>query len=403
MIEQKLKNALALCLKDADFPADRQRAVLRAVRKEETFVKKKLSVALICAIVLMLTVGGMALAASLGVFGMAGRTNPQNADRLARLEQQAVTLDATQTAQPLLPPEGATKPETLYQQLLSRLYARQFQLTVNQSYADGHKLYYAYTLTTSEPLQWYMGDGAPSGVDEWYMQAQGTYAQNYTQNDDGDEQRFASFFAEHQTGYIARETMGLGDGADLDGQPLTILDSGEEWVDERTLRGYQEVALPEGFAPEDGLAKIELTVMYGASVTMQDETSVSCAHIVTPENRGILRLSFTVPVNGSTQTCTGQISTQSYRAHAFLRVSDVDVSGQVVFDALEGTAPMSQPPVLDYTLMADGAAYPNLDGAFVTDESGQCVLYVRYHLPESINHLMLVPPASEAETIVLTK
>lgn len=222
------------------------------------------------------------------------------------------------------------------------------------------------------------------------MQAEGNYAQNFTQNDEADEKRFAAFFADHPVGYIARENMTLGDGADLDGQPLNILDSGETWVDECTLQGYQEVVLPENFVPENGQAEIQLTVMYGASVTYQDENNVYCAHITTPKNRGILSLSFTVPVNGQIHNYAGHITTDTYSASATIRVSDVDVSGQIVFD---GTT-----SVLDYGLLADGVIYPNLDGAFVEKENGQTVLYVRYDLPESLTGLALVPCGDRAET-----
>lgn len=390
MNEQKLRDALKNCMYEADFPQERQWAVLRTVRTDEQTVKRKLSVAAICVLVLMLALGGMALAAGLGVFGMAGKTNPQSANRLALLDEEAGTLNTAQNVQVPSAPEETHQPQTLYEELLSRLYARQFELTVNQSYSDGRKLYYAYTLTTNEPLQWYTGDGALEGIQEWYMQAEGNYAQNFTQNDEADEKRFAAFFADHPVGYIVRENMALGDGADYEGQPLNILDSGETWVDECTLQGYQEVILPVNFAPENGQAEIQLTVMYGASVTYQDETNVYCAHITTPENRGILSLSFTVPVKGQIHNYAGHISTDTYSASATIRVSDVDVSGQIVFD---GTT-----SVLDYGLLADGVIYPNLDGAFVEKENGQAVLYVRYDLPERLNGLALVPCGDCAET-----
>lgn len=395
MNEQKLRDALKACLSEADFPQESQQSVLRAIRKDGQTVKKKLSVALICAIVLMLALGGMALAASLGVFGMAGKTNPQSANRLALLDEEADTLNTAQNAQAPSAPEETHQPQNLYEELLSKLYARQFELTVNQSYSDGRKLYYAYTLTTNEPLQWYTGDDAPEGIQEWYMQAEGTYAQNFAQNDEEDEKRFAAFFAEHPVGYIARENMALGDGADLDGQPLNILDSGEAWVDECTLQGYQEVVLPENFAPENGQAEIQLTVMYGANVTYQDEANVYCAHITTPENWGILPITFTVPVNGSTQTYTGRISAEAYSASVFLNVSDVDISGQIVFEG--------KMPALAYDLLVDGAAFPDLDGGMEEKPNGQTVMYVRYDLPQSMDDLSLMPVGVDAEPIALIK
>lgn len=108
--EPKLQEALKTCLSETDFPQERQWAVLRAVRKDEQDVKKKLSVALICVIVLMLALGGMALAASLGVFGMAGKTGGQSANRLALLEEDADTLNTAQNVQAPSAPEETHQP-----------------------------------------------------------------------------------------------------------------------------------------------------------------------------------------------------------------------------------------------------------------------------------------------------
>lgn len=35
----------------------------------------------------------------------------------------------------------------------------------------------------------------------------------------------------------------MSDGADMDGKPLTILDSGMERIDSHTIQGFQEVKL----------------------------------------------------------------------------------------------------------------------------------------------------------------
>ena len=61
--EQKLRNALKACLPQSEFPPERRQAVLRAIRKEEPIVKRKISTALVFAIVMTLIVGGAALAA----------------------------------------------------------------------------------------------------------------------------------------------------------------------------------------------------------------------------------------------------------------------------------------------------------------------------------------------------
>lgn len=84
--EKKLGNALKACLSDSEFPLERRQAVLRAIRKEEKVVKKKISAALVFAIVLTLVVGGAALAANLGVFGQSVN-DQQNEQSVGRLEK----------------------------------------------------------------------------------------------------------------------------------------------------------------------------------------------------------------------------------------------------------------------------------------------------------------------------
>ena len=109
-----------------------------------------------------------------------------------------------------------------------------------------------------------------------------------------------TYFSGHPVGYIAYESMGVGDGADMGGKPLTILDSGEERVNAYTIQGFQEVEMPDGFEPTDEI-DIELTVMYGMSVWAQDEKNVYHEYVMTPENRGFFRLPFKVKLNGQSR------------------------------------------------------------------------------------------------------
>lgn len=405
MDERELRDALKACLSEADFPPERQQAVLRAIRKDETVMKRKLSLALACALVLMLALCGAAIAAGLGVFGQSAgdAQNEQSAARLEKLEDAAATVNDTQKAQAPSVPDASAQTRTVRDAMLENLYGRRFNLTLNQSYFDGNKLYYAYTLTTNAPLAWYSGEGMPTGFDSWDMQEEGKYAQHYMNADEDTQRRIVTFFAEHPVGYIGRESMCVGDGADMNGEPLTILDSGETFIDGTTIQGFQEVALPEGFTPEDEI-QIELTILYGASVYCQDESSVYWAHVATPENRGILRLPFTVSLNGQADTLAGTVATSAYSATATVTVSDVDVSGEVVFDAPEwaaafaantdGEHPMTLPYINSYTLVADGVEYRNLDGTFGVNADGQFFVRVRYDLPESRNSMTLRPTSS---------
>lgn len=166
--EKKLGNALKACLSDSEFPLERRQAVLRAIRKEEKVVKKKISAALVFAIVLTLVVGGAALAANLGVFGQSvnDQQNEQSVGRLEKLENASATYNDTQAAQ--APEQTATEaPKTVYDELMASLYNRRFNLTLNQAYFDGYKLYYSYTLTSDCKTGFITGDGMPTGFEKW--------------------------------------------------------------------------------------------------------------------------------------------------------------------------------------------------------------------------------------------
>ena len=67
--------------------------------------------------------------------------------------------------------------------------------------------------------------------------------------------------------------MNVGDGADMDSKPLTILDSGMERIDSHTIQGFQEVKLPDDFEPTDVLS-IDLIVSYNMHVWAQDGQNI---------------------------------------------------------------------------------------------------------------------------------
>ena len=303
--EKKLGNALKACLSDSEFPLERRQAVLRAIRKEEKVVKKKISAALVFAIVLTLVVGGAALAANLGVFGQSvnDQQNEQSVGRLEKLENASATYNDTQAAQ--APEQTATEaPKTVYDELMASLYNRRFNLTLNQAYFDGYKLYYSYTLTSDCKTGFITGDGMPTGFEKWDDTQEGKFVGHYSLYDDNMNQEVVTYFSAHPKGYIAFESMGVGDGAAMNGKPLMILDSGSEMVNEYTIQGYQEVERPDGFEPTDEI-EIEMSILYGMSVYCQDENNVYFSHLMTPENRGIFRLPFKVKLNGLTFSFSG--------------------------------------------------------------------------------------------------
>lgn len=417
MNENELRRALKACLSDSAFPAARQREVMRQIKGEKPIVKRKLSVALVCAIVMIAALGGVALAAGLGGFGQLS-LNPENdwaVNRLNRLEEAAV--DVNETTQVTAP--GAAQPagtaETDYEKLAAHQADRSFTLTLDQSYCDGYKLYYSYTLTT-DAVQVSYGAGKPTGFDEWEMdypdrKFKDTVLLPY---DEELQKAIEKWFDEHPDGgYALIDSFGLGDGCSLDdgtekGKPMNIYDSGLERVDERTWRGYQEVELPEGAANGESL-KLLFPVLYSTSVYYQDGTGLYESHVHQAENRGILRIPLTIPVNAQAETLTATYSGAGYTASAILRISDVSIYGEVVFDAPEWVESFNSGDVFNenaiynYMLVTKTGTYTNLDGAYGVDKNGNYIVKVEFDLPDNTEELSLLPiyPVKQSESIKL--
>ena len=97
--EQKLRNALKACLPQSEFPPERRQAVLRAIRKEEPIVKRKISTALVFAIVMTLIVGGAVLyAAGMGLFLSPNHLAPGGVTGIAVILNSAFGLPTGITA-----------------------------------------------------------------------------------------------------------------------------------------------------------------------------------------------------------------------------------------------------------------------------------------------------------------
>ncbi len=404
MNEERLRSALKACLSNASFPDERQREVLSQMGGERV-LKRKVSLALVCAVILSLALAGVAIAAALGVFGQFGTTDEQRSERLQRLDTAAETIGAAVSVSAPEAREQPAEAQTDYDRLLARQYGRSFELTLEQAYCDGSKLYFSYTLQYSAP-EMETGEGKPSGFEQWDIENPGQrYEEVWSHDDPTLDESIISWLDGHESGWYAYDSVGLGDGARLsDGTPLNIQDREDQQVDETTIRGYQEVELPEGF--EGDTLEIELSVLYGTSVFYQDGTGVYWAHVAQPENRGILRIPFTVSPSGTATGLSGEGAFEEYSARASLLVSDVDISGDVVIDCpeawkehitdwVEGVSGTEY--VISYSLYtSDGQRMPNRDGSFWINEEGKLVINVRYDRTESTEGLRLRPEYSES-------
>lgn len=402
MDENRMRNIFSQSFSGACFPDARKQQVFDTIRGGKP-VKKKLSLALVCAIALTLLMAGAALAAVLGVFGRMN-ASPYDAQKLAQLDKAAAVLDVTV---PLEAPLSQTtaSPQTDYDAILIRQQERTFELTLNQTYYDGKKLYYSYTLKTNGAQSW-QGEGMPTGVTEWLMEEQGKRYQDVWSNDiPGRDKAITDWLGSHESCWIAHESWSLGDGASTkDGTVLNIIGGDSEMLDACTLQGWQEVVVPSELIDQEELT-VELSVLYGASLYHQDADGVRWTHIAQKENRGILHIPFTVYRNGQTSHLHGKADFADYAAKTGLTVSDVEICGKVILkvptawtdtltDRIEGVH--AEDVILDYHLMADGQMLRNHNCSLHTPVDGRLEITVAFDLPETMNELMLMPEYAKA-------
>ena len=384
--------------------SERQQAQMfnRIVKGEQPIMKRKISAALVFAIVLVLAMGGMALAAGMGLFGHF--VNPEESNNGARLEKLEAVADSYEMTKAAAMPTPAVPVtgETMYDKLLAEEYSHTFELTLDQAYCDGHKLYYSYTLKRNAPMSKIFGEGELTGNFDFKWVEEGKRA-NDVFSFEGEEK---AWFENHDVAYEIYNGFGLGDGAETpNGDYLMILDSADEQVDEYTKRGFQEVEIPEDVTVGDTFDFMLVINEYGG-VYYQTETDFKTASASIPEDRGFIRVPFTVKVDQKAKIRAGSVTTDMYSAQATLFVSDVDISGQVYFDNAEfveaykeydskmmnGEEAQMPDIITAYELIADDQVVEPIDGGWGVDaKTGQYHVELRYDLPSSAESLSLRP------------
>lgn len=365
---------------------------------------------LLIALLITLLLAGVAIAATLGIFSRFA-DDPyyeMSSQRLEHLVEESVVVGQTKTVSAPTAELSDIRIQTDYDQMLLRQYGRQFELTLDQVYCDGNKLYYSYML--AEPgRSMILGEGRPTGFDTWDWEYPGESAA---------DQRFMIGMGEEENAkarewlcggkerYVVYDFFSLGDGADLNdgtesGVPLMIYDSGDETLDAYTKQGFQQVDLPQDYVPGETI-DFYLTVMYSTRVIYQDETGMYEATVRQQENRGFMKVPFTAQVTGKPEEFTVTAAFDEYAAEAQLAISDVDISGTVFIDApqtwiddlndWEDQLPDTANYVYDYKLIADGVECPNVGGGYgIGIHDDRWKVYIRYDLPEATDSLALVP------------
>ena len=380
-----------------------QRAAILARLDDGGRVRARLM--LIPALALLTTLlCGAAVAAGLGLFGRFAQSpmSENSAARLERLDEIALSLDAQATVEIAgaeTPSVGSTADAdvaidtnemTVVQTALTRLSAREFALTLDQTYCDGCALYYSYTLET-QPLQTIYGEGNPTGISEWdQIYPDKRFEEVLSLDDDAQTARVADWLNGHDAAYVVCETVGLGDGAMLGDAPLDIFGSDSAWMDEGVLQGYQEVSLSEDFTIGDSL-DVSLSVLYGAMVYYQDTTGLYVTRLA-PENRGIIHLNATIPVNADSTPVSGTLASGVYDAEARLTVSDAGAVGALLFRSAYGMS------ALNYDLVSDGEVLRNRDGGYKWLDDGTFFLSLRFDPPKDAHDLTLRPAGADGPT-----
>lgn len=370
-------------------------AIMSRIEGEKT-MKRNVSMALVLAIVMLIALGSMAVAAGLGLFGQfrADRADEMSYERLGLLEEAAVSIGETRHLT-VSGRQKNVKPANVREGLLEAQKGREYELTIDQVYCDGKKLYYSYTFRMKgECLALYEGEA--TGFDSWTDARPGKRFDEVFDTWLGEEQnrRVAQWLNSRRSGYAVKANACVGDGAELpDGTYMNPVDSDYRQVDERTVSAYYEVELPEGYEAGESIEFV-LTVITSDTVYAQDETGVYMTSLFSRDAR--IDVPVKAQVTGRTAARSGEGTADGYAAKAVVHASDVDLSGSVRIDAPEDYEPEG------YALIADGETYPNLDEW--TRYDGQAhVLNLRFDLPKTMDSLVLMPldPAYAHEAIQL--
>ncbi|MBQ7887646.1 MAG: DUF4179 domain-containing protein [Clostridia bacterium] len=404
-------------IKEAAFGASRVQR-----RKNQPHRRRYFTKTILIALMITLLLAGVAIAAMLGLFGyfMNDPMIETSHQRLEYLDEVAVNVGVTQQ---VVTPSGNLADIDLttdYGKILAQQYGRELELTVDQVYCDGNKLYYSYRI--SEPQRTFeLFEGVLTGFESWDWEEPGKkVADTYCMPGTTDEERAKAeeWFAAHERAYAIQSYFGIGDGASLDdgserGLSLMIFDSGMEEPDPYHEIGFQQVDLPEDYVPGDTISFF-IDVLYGAEIVCQDENGTYRTTINNPENRGFIPVRFTATVTGKPEKFETTVTFDEYTARVELAISDVDISGMAYvdapqdwFDAFDADDWEGADSIYDYELVADGQRMRNLFGGWGYSKwTNQWQVYLRYDLPISTNSLTLVPKRTvtgwrEDESIVI--
>lgn len=374
-------------------------------------MKKKISFALVFALVATLALAGAAVATGLDVFGQVRETKVDETsyERLGLLENVAVTVGETFH---LKPPAAvnAKAPETDREKLELEQHEFTADWTIDQVYCDGRKLYYSFTFS-SDNIGLELGEGRPTGFMKWDAYPGEAFGDTlHTALGEEEEKKAIDWLNGHDGAHVIQRSLYPSDATWLeDGTELQIIDSGYVALDNNRYVGYKEYRLPEGYKAGKEI-RFVVAMMSTTSVFHQDAQGVSAAYVF--QKDCMVPATVTAPVGDAPIPYASTLKTEEYEAIAELYVSDVDISGSVKIVCPEEWAKVWEPCedeaefqrrwnasdfVKDYRLIVNGKACEGFSDGVFQREKTSYTIDLRFNLPEEeIESLELIPIRRES-------
>ena len=279
-----------------DFSA-RMTAMVHALpaKKEETIVKKKLSLGLAIALALMITT--TAMAASLGLFGELAQVDPDA--RLNDLSVLSAAIGKTVSTQ-----DGIT-------------------VTIDQAYYDGSRVFVSYQIS-GNIRQMEKGEGMPENT-QWDMEYPGGKYGEEIAAAAPEHARIEDWLNAGGPRWVSLYEASLHDGLSLaDGAYLDIIGGDHYFLEDGSIVGWKECEVPEDLAKEQ--LTVKAVLFRSKNLIYQDDQGLkwACERV-----NGTDDILFTVTKDDSSRTLMGGYGTKVYSASCLLACTRLDARGTV--------------------------------------------------------------------------
>lgn len=270
-----------------------------AASKGEKPVKKKLSVSIVLAVVLIL-LGSAALAAGLGLFGtMADRYGRTEQERLTELDQVAERVGAA-----IVTGDGIS-------------------VTIDQCYYEGNRVFISYRASGNLYSTELHEGHAPEDTVWDYEDRDIVCSENFTS--DNLQAKKTLEYLDGSTSRWAKEFhAALHDGLMLtDGTYLDIIGGGEEWQEDGSVIGWKECEVPNEKLADT--LECKAVLFRGTSITAQDENGYHHANTRGEQTD----IPFTVKKNDQLEYLSGTSANDVYHVAADFTAGKIDLKGTI--------------------------------------------------------------------------